>query len=241
MLRINTLQVQGKQNAVLAEVNDFLMTPHTVSVLVGKNGSGKTSFLHGIFLHPSVRVTKRDIVCDTKDISHASVQELYMEGLFYVPQHSIALPGVSFMSFLHAAYEKKMGTTMPLLTFLTHVKKVCTEYGLPHALLEKNVHDGLSGGERKMQEMIQVCVLRPRYAFFDEIDAHLDRDARVRVAEILNTCVTEGMSVCVISHSFDFCELLSVTSVYHMTQGTIHKVGGATVLERFRTEGFEAE
>lgn len=238
MLDIQAVKVVSSKGESLAEINNLQIHPATISLLVGKNGSGKTSFLHGAFLHPSVICEARQFTLDESKLTLQDTSELFAQGLHYVPQNLISLPGVSFISFLHTALEHKEKATTSLLTFMQKVKDVCSDYGLPHYLLEKNVHENLSGGEKKLQEIIQLVVLKPRFVFLDEIDAGLDRDSRVLVAGILNRLKKEGMGIFLVSHSFEFTEMLSIDTVHLMKSGKVVQSGGLDIIQSIQTLGF---
>ncbi len=238
MFSIAKLAVQSKEGKQLGYIEDVSFLPGTISLLVGKNGSGKTSFLHGLFLHPSIVCGDRDISLDQDSISKNSLLDMYAKGLHYVPQHLIPLPGVSFISFLHTAYEIKFAEKIPLPMFIEKVKKISIQYGLPQCLIEKNVHENLSGGERKMQELIQTVVLKPKYLFLDEIDAGLDRDAKIILGKVLNTLKVEGVGIILVSHSFEFTELLTLDTVYLMDNGKIVRTGGLEILQDIKKDGF---
>ncbi len=238
MLSITELRVESKEGKALASTLNISFSSGTISLFVGKNGSGKTSLLHGLFLHPSVICKERDISLDQTDISKNSLLDIYKKGIQYVPQHLLVLAGVSFISFLHIAYETKFSEKIALPLFVDKVKKICEAYSLPIYLIEKNVHENLSGGERKMQELIQVVVLKPAYVFLDEIDAGLDRDAKVVVGQVLNVLKNEGLGIVLVSHSFEFAELLAVDTVYLMDGGKIIRTGGTEILREIKKDGF---
>lgn len=238
MLTITKLTVQSQKKETLASIEKVVILPGTISLVVGKNGSGKTSFLHGLFLHPSVVCEIRDISLRDEDISRMSLLDMYMAGVQYVPQHLVPLPGVSFISFLHIAYEKKFSEKISLIAFVESVKKICDAYGLPKHLIEKNVHENLSGGERKIQELIQVVVLKPKYLFLDEVDAGLDRDAKIVVSNVVNQLKQEGIGIVLVSHSFEFTELLTVDTVYVMNAGGVVSMGDSTILQDIKKDGF---
>lgn len=238
MFSITKLIVQSKEKKHLASAENVFVQQGVISLVVGRNGSGKTSLLHGLFLHPSVVCAERSLFLDTDDVSTVSLLEMYAKGIQYVPQHLVPLPGVSFISFLHNAYEKKFSEKISLIVFVEKVKKICNEYNLPSYLIEKNVHENLSGGERKLQELIQVVVLKPKCLFLDEIDAGLDRDAKIIVATIMNQLKNEGMGILLVSHSFEFTELLMTDVVYVMDEGAITRVGGVEILESIKKDGF---
>ena len=238
MLSIKKLTVQSKEKKELVCIENVTVSPGTISLVVGKNGSGKTSFLHGLFLHPSVICTKRELFLEGEDVSNASLLEIYTKGIQYVPQHLLPLPGVSLISFLHTAFEKKFSEKISLISFVEKVKQVCTEYNLPHYLIEKNVHENLSGGERKMQELIQILILKPQYLFLDEIDSGLDRDAKVIVIAIINRLKTEGVGIMLVSHSFEFAELLTPNNVILIGDGSIVRKGDMYLFLEIKKEGF---
>lgn len=238
MLTIKKLTANSKEQKQLASVENIIVAPGTISLVVGKNGSGKTSFLHGLFLHPSTTCTKREVYLNENDISNMFLSDMYKMGIQYVPQHLMSLPGVSFISFLHIAYEQKFSEKISLLTFADKVKKICNEHSLPVYLTERNVHENLSGGERKMQELIQVTVLKPQYLFLDEIDAGLDHDAKNIVAKTLNQLKKEGVGIMAVSHSFEFAELLAVDTVHLFDAGTVVRSGNMEVLREIQKDGF---
>ncbi len=239
MLSITKINVESKEGKILAEVVDCNVPLGTISLIVGKNGSGKTSFLNGIFMHPHTRTPVRELFLDQENISVYSSVQLFECGMYYVPQHLTPLPGVSFLSFLHVAYETKYALKISLLKFATQVKEVCRTYGLHEYLVEKNVHEGLSGGERKVQELIQILVLKPRYIFLDEIDAGLDRDARVLVAKVIMVLKKENYGIVLISHSFEFAQSIEIDTVYIMNEGKVIQQGDSTLLLHVQKVGFE--
>lgn len=240
MLSIAKLIVQSKEKKELAHIESVTVSSGTISLVVGKNGSGKTSFLHGLFLHPSVICTQREIYLNNENVSNFSLLDIYKKGMQYVPQHLLPLPGVSLISFLHTAFEKKFSEKISLFAFVEKVKQVCTEYNVPHYLIEKNVHENLSGGERKMQELIQILILKPQYVFLDEIDSGLDRDAKIIVAAIINRLKTEGVGIMLVSHSFEFAELLRVNDVILVDTGSIVRIGDMSLFLEIKKTGFPA-
>lgn len=220
MFEIKELVVTGKEKLLVKQAA-FSVAPRTATYIEGANGSGKTSLLHGIFLHPHVVCKTRSLFLDATDISTKTVQELFIVGVMYVPQTAIILPGVSFTTYLHRAYELKYGESLSIIAFVETCKKICEKYDLPEYLLSKNVHENLSGGERKMQELIQVCVLKPLYVCIDEIDAGLDVDKKILVARVLTQLCKEGMGIVLTSHTKDFVEGLPVARTYTMHEGVL--------------------
>ena len=54
-------------------------------------------------------------------------------------------------------------------------------------ILNRNVNEGFSGGEKKRNEILQMTVLNPKLSILDETDSGLDIDALKIVADGVNT------------------------------------------------------
>ena len=66
--------------------------------------------------------------------------------------------------------------------------------------LQRNVNEGLSGGEKKRNEILQLAVLEAEMAILDEIDSGLDIDALRDVAAAVNGLRKPERAVLMITH-----------------------------------------
>ena len=85
---------------------------------------------------------------------------------------------------------------------------------------------GFSGGEKKRAEILQVLLLRPRYAVLDEPDSGLDVDGVRRVAEAIEMLRRGGAGVLLITHYTRILRHLKVGRVAVLVGGRIVAEGG---------------
>ncbi len=53
-------------------------------------------------------------------------------------------------------------------------------------MAQRYLNEGFSGGEKKRNEILQLMMLEPKFAIFDEIDSGLDIDALKVVSKGIN-------------------------------------------------------
>src|SRR5258708_25258956 len=86
------------------------------------------------------------------------------------------------------------------MEFLTRVKEKMKLLDLKEDLLKRSVNEGLSGGEKKRNEIFQMAVLEPKLAILDETDSGLDIDALKIVAAGVNKLKRPDNAQLVITH-----------------------------------------
>jgi Fe-S cluster assembly ATP-binding protein len=101
------------------------------------------------------------------------------------------------------------------------------------------VNDGLSGGEKKRAEVLQMAMLNPKIAVMDETDSGLDIDALRTVAESVNVIHTPEMGVLVITHYQRLLNYIKPEFVHVLVAGRIVKSGGSELVEQLEAEGYD--
>src|SRR5665213_2508087 len=123
---------------------------------------------------------------------------------------------------------------------LAEANRIELQPELPHRI----VNVDLSGGECKRADMVQLGVLRPKFAVLDEIDSGLDVDALDAVAKRLVAATTEwNCGVLAITHFRRLLLELTPTVIHVMSGGRVVATGGpelAVTLERDGYESFRA-
>ncbi len=61
--------------------------------------------------------------------------------------------------------------------FRTELKSRMQELDIEPEFARRYLNDGFSGGEKKRMEILQLAMLRPKFAILDETDSGLDSDA----------------------------------------------------------------
>jgi len=231
-LEISGLRVSVGDTEILTGL-DLVVPAGEVHVVMGPNGSGKSTLAHALTGRPGYRVTAGSVKIDDTEILTLSAAERTRAGLFLALQQPLEVPGVRPSDLLVAAGADPT-------TIDARISEEARRVGLREDLLERFVNVDLSGGERKRAEIVQLAILRPRFAILDEIDSGLDVDALGAVARRLHDATTEwGCGVLAITHFRRLLHELTPTAIHVMGAGRIVASGGPELAEVLEHEGYE--
>jgi Fe-S cluster assembly ATP-binding protein len=108
------------------------------------------------------------------------------------------------------------------------------------AFAERNVNEGFSGGEKKRHEILQMELLKPRFAVLDETDSGLDVDALKIVSEGVNRVRAGGdVGVLLITHYTRILRYITPDFVHVFVDGKVAEEGGPELAERLEEEGYD--
>lgn len=208
--------------------------------IMGPNGSGKSTLAYSIAGHPKYTVTSGSITLDGEDVLSMSVDERARAGLFLAMQYPVEVPGVTVSNFLRTAKTAIDGEAPKLRTWVKDVRNTMSELRMDPAFAERNVNEGFSGGEKKRHEILQMELLRPKFAVLDETDSGLDVDALRVVSEGVNRA-QEGTDagVLLITHYTRILRYISPDHVHVFVDGRIAEQGGAELADRLEAEGYD--
>ena len=261
-LQVTNLYANVGNKPILQDVS-FEVGKGSIHAIMGPNGSGKSTIAYVLMGHPGYTVpnVSSRIILDGKDITRLDSDKRAREGLFLAFQSPIAIPGVSVLSLIRSACEasgklraislKHMPVTNPVLQrrasaggvgivdFIETLKSTAKKLGIPESLLSRGIHDGFSGGERKKIEILTACMVKPKYAIFDEIDTGLDVDALRVVARAIVDLAKAGTGVIVITHYQRLLRYLTPDAVHILVAGRIVKHGGAILALNIEKNGYK--
>jgi len=112
------------------------------------------------------------------------------------------------------------------------------KYGINPDLLDRPLTTGLSGGEKKLSEIIQLVALKPKVAILDEIDSGVDVDALRMFFAAIQKLKEEGVGFLIISHHPSLLDHLSPDMVHVMSNGRLVKSHGKELAEEILKHGF---
>ena len=210
-----------------------------IHVLMGPNGSGKSSLLNAIMGHPKYMITTGKVALDDDDITELTPEKKAKAGLFLSLQHLPEIAGVTLTNFMYRAYKATKGTNMSALEFFKMSEKLALEAGIDVTFLKKSVNSGLSGGEKKQSELLQLLVLEAKIALLDEIDSGVDIDAMKKVYASINLLKAKGIGFLLVSHHPNVLEYITPDTVSVMRGGKLVATGGKELAEKIMKEGFE--
>ena len=227
LLEIKELHVNVEDKEILDGV-DLSIGSDETHVLMGPNGTGKSTLGYAITGHPRYTVTSGSILFDGEEITELSVDERAKKGIFLSFQNPIEVPGVMLSSFIRSALEQKSGKRIRLWDFK---KKL---------FAERDLNVGFSGGEKKKAEILQMLMLEPRLAILDETDSGLDVDAVRTVSKGIQLYKEQCRgSLLIITHSTRILESLHVDVTHVMEEGKIVTNGDASLVDTINEKGFE--
>ena len=208
--------------------------------IMGPNGSGKSTLAYSIAGHPKYTITSGTVTLDGEDVLAMSVDERARAGIFLAMQYPVEVPGVSMSNFLRTAKTAVDGEAPKLRTWVKDMKQAMENLRMDPSFAERNVNEGFSGGEKKRHEILQMELLRPKFAVLDETDSGLDVDALRVVSEGVNRAKeATGSGVLLITHYTRILRYIRPDFVHVFVDGRIAKEGGPELAERLEAEGYD--
>ena len=208
-----------------------------VHVIMGQNGSGKSTLLSALAGNPKYAV-KGAALFEEKDLLALKPHERARRGLFLAFQSPIEVPGVSLSSFLRRAYAARFGDEMSASEFDKILFAKAEAMGLARSFFSRGINDGMSGGERKMSEILQLSVLEPRLAMLDEPDSGLDVDALERVGAAIGKVRKNGMSMVIVTHYARVLRSIKADKVHVMHLGKLVASGDEKLAHKIEEKGY---
>jgi Fe-S cluster assembly ATP-binding protein len=244
-LTISDLHVSVVGKPILRGVN-LVIRRGEIHALMGPNGSGKSTLGFAIMGHPNYEVTQGRIDLDGKNILEMQPHERARAGLFMAFQRSVAIPGVRMADFLRHATtnvrrpERKEGEELiPMRQFRKELREKMEELKMDPEFARRYVNDGFSGGEMKRAEILQMAMLRPKFAILDETDSGLDVDA-VRLASQSIANIGGGqMGILIITHHDKLLEHNQPDFTHVMLGGRIVQTGTRELAIELHRSGYD--
>jgi Fe-S cluster assembly ATP-binding protein len=215
------------------------LRPGELHMLMGKNGSGKSSFVNALMGHPKFSKIEGSLKLGDEELLSVPPNVKAKKGLFLSMQYLPAIDGITLAYFLHQAHKALSDTHVPIMDFYDEAKKQAKAIGIAESLLDRPLHAGLSGGEKKQSEILELLMLRPRFAFLDEIDSGVDIDALKKVWNGIETLRANGTAFVLITHYPSLLQSITPEVVHIMSQGSIIRTGNTALASDIERYGFE--
>jgi Fe-S cluster assembly ATP-binding protein len=219
---------------------DLSVSEGEIHAIMGPNGSGKSTLAYTIAGHPKYHVESGSVTLDGQDLLAMTVDARARAGLFLAMQYPVEIPGVAVTNFLRTAKTAIDGVQPSIRTWTKEVTESMKNLRMDASFKDRNVNEGLSGGEKKRHEILQLELLKPKFAILDETDSGLDVDALKVVAEGVNRAeANTGLGLLLITHYTRILRYITPDFVHVFVDGRVAEEGGAELADRLENEGYD--
>lgn len=244
-LKIENLHASVEGKEILRGVN-LEVRRGEVHALMGPNGSGKSTLGFAIMGHPNYEVTAGSVLLDGQDLLAMDPDQRARAGLFLAFQRPMSIPGVKLADFLRHATtnvrnpaRKEGEDLIPMREFRKELKSKMEQLRMDVEFARRYVNDGFSGGEMKRAEILQLAMLRPKFAILDETDSGLDVDAVRLASQSIAEIGGREMGILIITHHDKLLEHNRPDFTHVMLGGRIVETGGPELAEELHKQGYD--
>jgi Fe-S cluster assembly ATP-binding protein len=245
-LKITDLHVSVEGKPILKGIN-LQIGRGEVHALMGPNGSGKTTLGLAIMGHPAYQVTSGRVEVGHLNLLSMEPDERARAGIFFLAfQRPVALPGVRMCDFLrHAATNvrcpgRKDGDGLiPMRQFRRELAVTMEQIRMEPEFARRYVNVGFSGGETKRAEILQLAMLRPKFAILDETDSGLDADAVRLASRSIAEIGGHQMGILIITHHEQLLEHNRPDFTHVIVDGRIVRTGGPELAAELHKHGYD--
>lgn len=213
-----------------------------VLAVMGPNGSGKSTLAKTIVGYPLIELNGK-ILLEGKDISGMKPDERARAGIFLSFQQPVEIPGITISNFIRTAMNSRRPKDNPLkiMDYVKLLNENLSILKIDKSMMSRNIHEGLSGGEKKKIEMLQLSMLQPKLAILDETDSGLDTDALKQVCDAIKLIKSKNrdMTIILITHYQKMLDYIEPDRIAVMKNGKIVKLDGKELAKRIEQKGYE--
>lgn len=245
-LEIRNLTIAIEDKEIIHDLS-LVIQPGETHAIMGPNGSGKSSLSQALIGNSKYEIRNGEIVMDGKNVLEMKPDERLRQGLFLGFQYPREIEGVRISTFLKAIYENKCKAVMGdkykptlMIHFTKTLEGLMTTLGIDTSYMHRYLNHGFSGGEKKKLELLQMCMVDPRYVIMDEIDSGLDIDALRVISTALNNYRSKDTGLLLITHYDRILQQVKPDFVHIMVDGRIVRSGGYELASEVEKSGYES-
>ena len=244
MLKIDNLKIslEDEKKQIIKGLT-LSIKPGEIHAIMGPNGSGKSTLSSVLAGKDGYNVDGGTIEFDGNDLLEAEVEERAALGIFMAFQYPIEIPGVGNMNFLRTALNSQRRARgqdeLNAADFLKLVRSIAKRLEISDEMMKRPVNVGASGGEKKRNEILQMCLLEPRFVILDETDSGLDVDAMKLVAQGVNNFASPSRAFLVITHYQRLLNYIVPDFVHILVDGKIVESGDKQLALHVEETGYK--
>ena len=224
-------------------LKDFNLTINEkeVHAIMGPNGIGKSTICKTIMGDPNYIVTSGSIIYNDTDLLKLNVSERARLGIYLLNQSPIEIPGVSNAEMLRLRLNENNPTPISIFDFNKKMTSICEKLDIPKSFIHRGINEGMSGGERKKNELLHLWMLEPSLIILDELDSGLDIDSLKTVTNSLNEYLETHpkASILLVTHHEPLLNMLNASNIHIMKDGRIIKSGDLSLAKEIENQGYK--
>ena len=234
-----SVETKEGRKQILNGVNLTVPSGATPAIM-GPNGSGKSTLAYTLAGHPKYEVDSGEALLDGVDILKQTPDLRAKEGLFLAMQYPVEVPGVSMTNFLRTAKTEVDGKAPAIRTWTKELGAAMKKLRMDPKFASRSVNEGFSGGEKKRAEVLQLELLKPKFAIMDETDSGLDVDALRIVSEGVNRAKeSTGLGILMVTHYTRILKYIKPDIVHVFADGHFVKTGGPELADELEETGYD--
>ncbi len=239
LLDVQNISVSVDEKTVLKNLSLKIGEGET-HVLMGPNGAGKSTLGNALMGNPVYTLDGGKIIFEGQDLTGESTDKRARAGMFLSFQNPLEVPGISLESFIRSSIQQRTGERVKLFQFQKELQKNMRLLNMDESYAKRDLNVGFSGGERKKSEILQLLMLKPKFAILDETDSGLDVDAVRTVSKgVEEYQKNQNGGLLIITHSTRILESLHVDYTHVLVKGQIVKTGDGSLVEEINEKGFD--
>ncbi|CDZ16310.1 Iron-sulfur cluster assembly ATPase protein SufC [Candidatus Johnevansia muelleri] len=243
MLYIKNLHISINKKIILKGINLNIL-PGEIHVIMGPNGTGKSTLTAVLSGKDGYKINCGSIIFSEKDLLNMKVEDRARAGLILSFQYPVEIPGVKNIYLLRAALNAKRiaygKKEISIANFMKLINENLAFMNMDSSFLHRCVNENFSGGEKKINEMFQMLILKPKLALLDEIDSGLDIDALKIVANGINSLRTNNKSILLVTHYKRVLEYVEPDYIHILLNGRIAKSGDKMLASEIESHGYKS-
>lgn len=188
-----------------------------ISVIVGKNGAGKSSFAMSLLGLPEFE-RSGSVKVDNQETIGLEIHEIARLGIFVSFQSPPEFEGITLGQLILMGYKNFNKDNISSFKLKKQMIELISKLGLSKDFINRELNVGFSGGERRKSEILQMLIFKPKVVVLDEVDSGLDVHSLNKIAKMIKLFAIENQScVIVISHNPIFIKKLEPRNIWELT------------------------
>ena len=210
-----------------------------VHAIMGPNGCGKSTLASTLLASPEYEVTSGDLFFKGENITEWTTDVRAKAGIFLAFQYPQEIAGVSVIQFLRQSLSARKGIDLSVLELRLSAMDWMKRLGMDSSFVDRYLNEGFSGGEKKRHEILQLELLKPKFAILDETDSGLDVDALRIVSEGVNRVKgNSDLGIMLITHYTRILRYIKPDFVHVFANGKIVEQGGPELADKLEANGY---